>query len=69
MLIKRTVKVSFKLPAWQYCNLEEDTKQTCRFCAKTKTGNYCALYNMPLMAHGLVVEKTKDCLKGAWEVK
>ena len=68
MLKKVTTEVTYKVPAWQYCNMvqagsiNKPAKELCRFCVKDGRMYRCALYNMPLdIAHSVYPKKTRDC--------
>ena len=68
MLKKVTTEVTYKVPAWQYCNqvktgtLNKPSSELCRFCVKEGRTYRCALYNMPLdIAQSVYPKKTRDC--------
>lgn len=66
---KVATTVKYNVPAWNYCNCQLTvfggvSKETCRFCVKTKKGYSCALYNEPLtVTEGMRVDKTRECAK------
>lgn len=62
-LKKITTDITYKVPGWHYCNLQDNPKkERCRFCVKDGTGYRCALYNMPLTVESTVLAvKTRDC--------
>lgn len=70
MLKSVTTEITYKVPAWQYCNLVQrgsltkPSKDLCRFCVKDGKGYRCALYNTPLdMIESALPKKTRDCEK------
>lgn len=66
-LKKITTEVTYKVPAWGYCNLQgnafgQPSKEKCRFCVKDGKNYRCALYNAILDVHnGTLIEKNKHC--------
>lgn len=66
-LKKVTTNITYRVPAWEYCNLNSHkvgvpSGEKCRFCIKEKGHHRCALYNMVLDTHnGGFVVKTRDC--------
>ena len=67
-LKKVTTNITYKVPAWEHCNLvkpgtlNKPSKDLCRFCVKENGTYRCALYNMPLdVAHGTMPIKAHDC--------
>lgn len=72
---KRTARVNFKLPSWQYCNHQslwhpyKADRNMCRFCTKTKQGYLCVLDNLPLLQEGELIMKHHICLKGTGDVE
>lgn len=62
-----TTKITYKVPAWQYCNLNSHkigvpSSEKCRFCVKEKGYHRCALYNELLSTEGKdVVLKARAC--------
>lgn len=70
MLVKLTTDVTYRVPAWNYCNLvkpgtlNKPTKDMCRFCCKDGKGFRCALYNKTLDVQDTVLaKKTCECQK------
>ena len=65
--IKSTV--SYTVPNWNFCNSDnlinggELSKNTCRFCHKTKAGHECLLYNVSLSSNDGLINKTRECCK------
>lgn len=67
----RNVKLDMKvrIPSWNFCNLDDFTangrlsKEVCRFCAKTKNGYRCTLYDESLAADDHFVHKACRCIK------
>ena len=63
--IKSTV--SYIVPHWNFCNSDnlinggELSKETCKFCVKTKTGHRCLLYGVTLDTNDGFISKLKDC--------
>ena len=65
--IKR--EITYTVPSWNFCNLDGFTangrfsKETCRFCVKTKTKNgyKCALTDEVLHSDPTFVHKTQQC--------
>lgn len=68
-LAKVTTEVTYKVPDWEYCNMQGDafgrhSKEKCRFCIKEKSHHRCALYNIVLdTSGGTLVEKTHTCMR------
>ena len=66
----RKVKVNLqhRVPSWNMCNYDGHTadnrfsKETCRFCIKTKQGHRCLLYEEQLRSDATFVYKTADCI-------
>ena len=64
--VKQTI--TYKVPSWNFCNLDVFTtngrfsKETCRFCIKSKEGYRCALYDEVLHSDPSFVHKTKRCI-------
>lgn len=63
--IKSTV--TYVVPHWNYCNSDnllhgtELSKDTCKFCVKTKTGYDCLLYNRSLSVNDGYITKIRAC--------
>lgn len=59
--------VTYRVPEWDMCNHigpgGEPSKDTCRFCVKTKSGHTCAIYNETLSSNGIEIMKTNKCIK------
>lgn len=60
--------VNYKVPGWNFCNDDMPTlsadisKNTCKFCHKTKAGHICLLHDASLSEkHGLI-DKTHACI-------
>jgi len=67
-LKKVTTEITYKVPAWGYCNLQgnvfgQPSKEKCRFCVKEKGEYRCALYNEVLDTNGALVKKARSCEK------
>lgn len=68
-LKKVTTEITYKVPAWEYCNMQgnvfgQPTKEKCRFCIKEKDYYRCALYNVVLdTTQGSLVSKTQACYR------
>ena len=68
-LVKVTTEVTYKVPAWEYCNMQatltgRPSKEACRFCVKEKGHSRCALYNEVLNTeNGTLIRKTRSCEK------
>lgn len=66
-LKKVTTNVTYRVPAWEYCNLNshkigQPSTERCRFCVKEKGHYRCALYNEVLgTENGAFVVKTRSC--------
>lgn len=66
----RKVKITLqhRVPSWNMCNYDGFTadgrtsKDTCRFCQKTKEGYKCLLYDEQLRSDSKFVYKTKCCV-------
>lgn len=64
--IKR--EITYTVPSWNFCNLDGFTtngrfsKETCRFCVKTKNGYKCALTDEVLHSDPTFVHKTQQCI-------
>lgn len=67
----RNVKLDMKVrvPSWDFCTLDDFTangrfsKETCRFCTKTKGGHRCTLFDEALAADATFVHKTPRCIR------
>lgn len=67
----RKIKTELKcrIPSWNYCQLDDFTadgrfsKETCRFCVKTKAGYRCVLHDVALAADENFVRKPEVCIK------
>lgn len=65
--IKSTV--TYVVPHWNFCNSDnlvnggELTKDTCRFCVKTKAGHQCLLYDESLSVNDGFITKVRACCK------
>lgn len=63
--IKSTV--TYVVPNWNFCNSDnvihggEITKNTCRFCIKSKTGHHCVLYDRSLSVNDGLIYKVRAC--------
>lgn len=68
-LKKVTTNVTYRVPAWNYCNMQgnafgKPSKEKCRFCVKDGAHHRCALYNEVLdVTEGILLKKTRDCAK------
>lgn len=66
-LKKVTTSITYRVPAWEFCNLNSHkigvpSSEKCRFCIKEKDYHRCALYNAVLNnENGAYVVKTADC--------
>lgn len=66
---KVKLTVAYRLPSWNFCNLDSYTKdqrfskETCRFCVKDKKGYRCLLHDEPLTVDPTFVHKTAACIK------
>ena len=65
-LKKVTTTVTYKVPAWEYCNLQagydRPSKEMCRFCVKDRTGYRCTLYNTTLDVRDTALAlKNEEC--------
>ena len=64
--IKQTI--TYTVPSWNFCTLDVFTangrfsKETCRFCIKSKEGYKCALYDENLHSDPTFVHKCKRCV-------
>lgn len=70
MLKKIRTEITYKVPAWEYCNLvvpgklSKPSKQKCRFCVKESGGYLCALYNEALLVEQVTMpKKCRSCVK------
>lgn len=65
---KVKTQLQFRVPSWNFCTLDDFTangrfsKETCRFCEKTKTGHRCLLFDKTLAADENFVYKTPACI-------
>lgn len=65
---KVKTQLQFRVPSWNFCTLDDYTangrfsKETCRFCDKTKAGHHCILFDKALAADANFVYKTKACI-------
>ena len=65
---KVKTQLQFRVPSWNYCTLDDFTangrfsKETCRFCDKTKSGHHCLLFDKKLAADADFVYKTSACI-------
>lgn len=67
----KNVKLNMKvrIPSWNFCTLDEFTangrysKETCRFCQRTKGGYKCSLYDEVLAADPTFVHKCQRCIR------
>lgn len=68
---KITSTVSYRVPDWNFCNMNKFdfdatmSKETCRFCVKTRQGPQCLLYNEDLSVKGEMISKTKACCRAS----
>lgn len=67
-LKKVTTNVTYRVPAWEYCNLQagydRPSKEMCRFCVKDRTGYRCSLYNTTLDVRDTALAlKNEECRK------
>ena len=66
---KVTSQITYKVPSWNFCNSDKLTidakvsKDTCRFCVKTKTGHTCLLYDKSLDVNDGLIHKVRECCK------
>ena len=66
-LKKVTTNITYKVPAWEYCNLNSTklgvpSSEKCRFCVKEKGHHRCTLYNEVLsIEDGAFVVKARAC--------
>ena len=64
---KLKVNVTYHVPSWNFCNSDnlinggELTKNTCRFCVKSKEGHKCLLYDEHLSVKGRLISKVRKC--------
>ena len=65
---KLKTEVTYKVPSWNFCNMETGTmftgkvsKETCRFCIKKNGAYRCILHNEPLTYDGAFIDKTEGC--------
>lgn len=64
-----TTNITYKVPAWEYCNLNSrklgvPSSEKCRFCINEKGHHRCALYNEVLSTeNGAFVVKARACQK------
>ena len=70
MLKKIKTDVTYRVPAWNNCNLvvsgtlTEPSREMCRFCVKEGKGYRCALYNISLdIENGTMPVKARACQK------
>lgn len=70
MLKKIKTDVTYRVPAWNNCNLvvsgtlTEPSREMCRFCVKEGKGYRCALYNISLdIENGTMPVKARACKK------
>lgn len=67
--IKSTI--TYDVPNWNFCNSDnlidggDLSKNTCRFCIKTKSGHHCVLYNESLSVNDGLIQKVRACCKAA----
>lgn len=67
----RNIKLDMKVrvPSWDFCTLDDFTangrfsKETCRFCVKTKNGHHCVLFDEDLAADTKFVHKAHRCIR------
>ena len=68
-LVKVTTEVTYKVPAWEFCNMQatvtgKPSKEACRFCVKERGHSRCAMYNEILTVEsGTLIRKTRSCQK------
>ena len=62
-------QVTYIVPNWNFCNNDNLLpggrlqKDTCQFCAKTKSGARCLLYNKSLSVNDGFISKVRECCK------
>lgn len=61
--------INYKVPGWNFCNEDTPTlsadisKNTCKFCQKTKAGHICLLYEDALSSKHGFIDKTPQCIR------
>lgn len=62
-------QVTYVVPNWNFCNNDNllpggrMQKDTCQFCAKTKSGARCLLYNKSLCVDDGFIHKVRECCR------